>query len=232
MSDSELTIEVPHLILMGDIMNKHMALITADTPPLAPTVNDEMEILTNLMGLSRIIEYNMRVAFEKLNLHHELNLPAPNRFIDLINAIRPYILEKNTIELLEYVRLISNGLVHSDFKKVYINSEKAYDITDTDFNYKKFEPPIYMFKTTITKHGLNVDISKETATDSKGNPIPFKSLKPDGTNEIDVDFQYFYLTGSFIFTYDVLISAYKASVLFKEQMKQSIGKKRLSKNNN
>lgn len=225
MSDSELIIEVPHLKLMGELMSKHMTRITSGPPALHPTVNDEIEILINLMGLSRIIEYNMRVGFEKFNLLHELNLPEPYNFDKLIIAIEPYIHEKNRIELLNYVRLISNGLVHAKFKKVYINTEKAYNISDIDFHYEKFNPPVFMFTTTITEHGLHVDIENERATDSKGNPIPFKSLKPDGTNEIDIDFSYYYMTGSFIFTYDVLITAYKASVLFKEEMKQQKAEK-------
>ena len=55
-------------------------------------------------------------------------------------------------------------------------------------------------------------------------------LEPDGTNDIDIDFKYFYLTGSFIFTYDVLYTAYKDSIVFKEEMKQQISKSNKSQN--
>ena len=142
----------------------------------------------------------------------------------LLISIEPHVIEKNRIKLLDYVRLISNGLVHSDFKKVYLNSKKPYEVDDIDFHYKKFDPPIVMFETTITKNGLNVAVIGDdaTATDSKGNKIPLKVLVPDGTNHIDIDFKYYYLTGAFIFTYDVLYTAYKYSVVFKEKMKQEI----------
>ena len=81
-----------------------------------------------------------------------------------------------------------------------------------------------MFTTMITKNGLNISMNGDEtiAKDSKGNSIPLKVLVPDGTNHIDIDFKYFYLTGSFIFTYDILYTAYKESAVFKEKMKREI----------
>lgn len=224
MNEETITIDTPYFAVLSEVINKHLAIIDVDSPPGPPSVNDEIEILVTLMGLSRIIEYNMRVAFEKFNLHNNLNLSEPATFNDLLISIEPYIVEKNRIKLLDYVRLISNGLVHSDFEKVYLNSKKAYEVDNIDFHYKEFDPPIIMFETTITKNGLSVFVKGDeaTATDTKGNKIPLKVLVPDGTNHIDIDFKYYYLTGTFIFTYDVLYTAYKYSVIFKEKMKKEI----------
>lgn len=226
------TIEVPYFNEITDVINKHLGVVDNDSPPTEPSVNDEIEILINLMGLSRIIEYNMRVGFEKFNTLNNLGLTDPDTFNDLINALEPYIVEKNRIEVLHYVRKISNGLVHSDFKKVYINSKNAYEIDDIGFHYEKFDPPIVYFQSTITKNGLHITVTGDDATakDSKGNEIPTKTLKPDGTNEIDIDFKFFYLTGSFIFTYDILYTAYKFSVNFKEEMKHQKSKSNNSLN--
>jgi len=176
------------------------------------------------MGLSRIIEYNIRVAFEKFNSYHNLNLSEPSNFDDLLKKIGPYIIEKNKLQALDTVRLISNGLVHSDFEKVYFHTKNAYEIKDIDYYYEKFDPPVVLFQSTITKHGLFVTVTGDDASakDSKGNKIPLKVLRPDGTNEIDIDFNYFYQTGSFIFTYDVLYTSYKESIVFKEDMKQQV----------
>lgn len=232
MNERKPTIEVPYFNVITDVINKHLGIINDDSPPISPTVNDEIEILINLMGLSRLVEYNMRVAFEKFNSLSNLNLPEPETFNILIRTLKPYIVEKNRVELLNYVRLISNGLVHSDFKKVYINSKKAYEVEGIDFHYEKFDPPVVMLQTTITKNGLNISVvgDNATAADSKGNQIPVKMLEPDGTNDIDIDFKYYYLTGSFIFTYDVLYTAYKYSINFKEEMKRQTSKSNKSLN--
>ena len=232
MTERPPTIEVPYFNEITNVINQHLGIVDNDSPPVAPSVNDEIEILINLMGLSRIIEYNMRVGFEKFNTLNNLGLADPDTFNDLINALEPYIVEKNKIKVMHFVRKISNGLVHSDFNKVYINSKNAYEVDDIDFHYEKFDPPMVYFKSTITKNGLHIYITGDNATakDSKGNEIPTKTLKPDGTNEIDIDFKYFYLTGSFIFTYDVLYTTYKYSVNFKEEMKHQISKSNNSLN--
>jgi len=217
-------IKAPYLTTLSELINKHLDIVDNDIPANPPSVNDEIEILINLLGLSRVIEYNMRVAYEKLNNHYNLNLPEPHTLNELLEKIEPYITEKNKLKLLDVVRLISNGLVHSNFKKVYLNSKKAYEIDNIDFYYDKFEQPIVMFNGTITQDGFNATIVGDKAfeLDKDGKKVPLKMLEPDGTNDIDVDFDYFYLTGSFIFTYDILITAYKESVVFKEDMKKLI----------
>ncbi len=219
-------IEAPYLNVISELMNKHMEIVDVNIPANPPSVNDEIEILINLMGLSRIIEYNMRVAYEKLNSHYNLNLPKPRTLNSLLENIEPYITEKNKLKLLESVRLISNGLVHSDFKKVYLNSKSAYEIDNIDFLFEKFNQPIVMFDGIITEKGFKATLVGDKAfeLDENGNQVPLKMLEPDGTNDIDVDFNYLYLTGSFIFTYDILFTAYKESVVFKEDMKSLVSK--------
>jgi len=188
-------IEVPHLSLAHDIINKHMSIVDSDSPPNGPSINDELEILIHLMGISRLIEYNMRVGYERLNIKGKLGLPEPFSFKELI----------------------------ADFSKVYSNTKAAYDIDDLSFDQKAFNPPVVYFESTITKNGLNLVVEGDEATthDSKGNPTPTKTLKPDGTNEIHIDFKYYYLTGAFGFTWDVLKLCYSESVVFKRDMTES-----------
>jgi len=215
-------IEVPYLRIVHDIINRHMGVIDSDSPPSAPSINDELELLINLMGISRLVEHNMRVAYEKLNIKAALNLPIPKNFKDLLTQIDPYIKEKNKLRLLDSARLISNGLVHADFAKVYTNTQAAYDIDGLDFDQAGFNPPVIMFETTITNTGLKAVVKGDdvVAYDGKGNEIPVKILVPDGMNEIDIDFKYFYLTGTFGFTWDVLKLAYSETVVFMRDMKQ------------
>ena len=216
-------IEVPYLPNVHEIINRHMAIVDSGSPPTAPSINDELELLVNLMGMSRLIEHNMRVAYEKFNIKAGLNLPARNNFQNLINNIEPYINEKNKLQLLHSTRLISNGLVHADFAKVYLNTQAAYDIEGLEFDQKGFNPPVVMFQTTITSTGLKAFVkgNEVLAYDGNGNEIPVKILLPDGTNEIDIDFKYFYLTGTFGFTWDVLKLAYSESVVFMRDMKKA-----------
>ena len=127
------------------------------------------------------------------------------------------------MSLLDSTRLISNGLVHADFAKVYLNTQAAYNIEGLNFDQAGFNPPVIMFKTTITNTGLNAVVKGDevVAYDGKGNEIPVRILVPDGTNEIDIDFKYFYLTGAFGFTWDVLKLAYSETVVFMRDMKQA-----------
>jgi len=229
MTTKGIQIEVPYFKDLSRLINKHLEIINVDIPPTGiPTSNDEAELLITLMGLSRLIEYNMRVAFEKLNDQYKLKLKEPNTFEDLLKGLEPRVKEKEKIELMHHVRVISNGLVHSDFRKVYLKTKSSYDIKDLNFYYDKFDPPVIRFASTITKYGLNINIEgdKVTAEDNKGNPIPAKALIPDGTNDIDIDFKNYYLCGAFIFTYDVLYNAYSDSIIFKEDMKKVISKKK------
>ena len=216
-------IEVPYLSSVHDIINRHMAIVDSDSPTKAPSINDELELLINLLGISRLVEHNMRIAYEKVNIKYNLCLPTPNSFNELIINIEPYINEKNKLKLLDSTRLISNGLVHSDFSKAYLNTQAAYDIEGLDFDQKCFNPPVVMFQTTITSTGLKVNVKGDdvVAYDGRGNEIPVKILSPDGTNEIDIDFKYFYQTGAFGFTWDVLKLAYSQSVVFMRDMKRA-----------
>lgn len=217
-------IDVPYLPSVHDVINRHMALIYSDSLPSEPSINDELELLINLMGISRLVEHNMRVGYEKLSIKAGLGLPSPGTFKDLLTRIEPYIKEKNKLNLLDSTRLISNGLVHADFAKVYVNTQAAYDIDGLDFDHSGFHPPVVMFQTTITNTGLKAVVKGDevSAYDGKGNEIPVKILVPDGTNEIDIDFKLFYQTGTFGFTWDVLKLAYSETVVFMRDLKKSL----------
>ena len=221
--DEDTSIQIPFLKTVIELMNKHWKLILADGALPTPTVSDELEILLNLMGLSRLIEYNMRVSYEKLNTKGKLGLPDPDNFNELIKNVEPYLTEKEKVKKLHCARRISNGLVHADFKKVYDETKAAYDIVEIEHEFESFDPPNILFTSSVTKDGLHLTIKdgKACGVDSKGKDVPTKTLIPDGTNEIDIDFVYLYQTGAFMFVFDALFQTYKDTAMFLEKLRQS-----------
>lgn len=228
------TYDVPYLVSLTEIINKHLAMVDKDQPVGPPNINDETELLVTLMGLSRMIEYNMRVAFEKFEAIVDEDLGSAHLYKNLLSALEPYSTEKAKFQLLQIARQISNGLVHSNFTQVYEKCKEAYELEDVGLHYSKFDPPIVMFQSTITEHGLHVTVQGDTASakDSKGNEIHTKTLRPDGTNEIDVDFRYFWQTGSFIFAFDVLYAAYSFSVIFRGDVRTLVANSSKSTSDN
>jgi hypothetical protein len=171
-----------------------------------------------------LIEYNVRVTYEQIrNKAVDVDLPdlSKSKYDKILKTLTSIVAEKNKIDLLRSCQHISNGLVHSDFKKVYEYTKSAYSIDGIDFHHPKFELPVVPFETTITSKGLNVVVQGDqvSATDSEGNEIPAKALIPDGTNEIHVDFKYLYQTGAFAFTFDVLLQGYSESVVTMENLR-------------
>ena len=144
-----------------------------------------------------------------------------SKYDTILKNLSSIVLEKNKIKLLRSCQHISNGLVHSNFKKVYEYTKSAYSIDGIDFHHPKFELPVVSFNTTITSKGLNVSVQGDqaSATDSEGNEIPTKTLIPDGKNEIHVDYKYLYQTGAFAFTFDVLLHGYYESVVTMDKLR-------------
>lgn len=219
-----MTIEIPYLIQAKVLINKHMGVVTESDSLVTPSLNDEFEILLHLMGLARLVEHNVRVTYEQIrNKAVDVHLPnlRTSKYNRVLKTLETVVLNKNKMSLLRSCQHISNGMVHSDFKKVYEYTKSAYFISGIDFHHDKFELPVIPFKSTIMSKGLNLVVQGDqvTATDSDGNQIPAKSLIPDGTNEIHVDFKYLYQTGAFAFTFDVLLQGYSESVVTMDRLR-------------
>ena len=117
-----MSIEVPHLIEVTKLINKHMKLVCESESLITPSINDELEILLNLMGLARLVEYNVRVAYEQIH-QKAIDRYLPNlknsKYDTILKTLNSIIVEKNKMALLRACQHISNGMVHSNFAKVY-----------------------------------------------------------------------------------------------------------------
>jgi len=217
-------IEIPYLIKVSSLINKHADAVVNSEALITPSPNDEFEVLVHLMGLTRLVEYNIRVSYEQIRKKAvDVVLPDLRRskYDRVLKTLASVVSEKNKMKLLRSCQHISNGLVHSDFKKVYEYTKSAYTIDGIEFHHPKFDLPVIPFETTITRKGLNVVVRGDqvTATDSEGNTVRAKALIPDGTNDIHIDFKYLYQTGAFAFTFDVLVQGYSESVATMENLK-------------
>lgn len=204
------TIELPFITQIAEMVNRHLARLHAldIATTITPSENDEQEILCALMGLSRLIEHNARIVYERLA--KSLGLQDRHyRYGKLLDAMKPYAKPAEYHQLLVIASHISNELVHSNFGEVYNKTKAAYEINGMEFHQDEFTPLAIEFETTITRYGLHVDLEKLEAHDSHGNPIPFRPRLPGYGHDIAEDFLFFYRTGCFLFTYDVLLTAYK-----------------------
>ena len=210
------TIDVPFIAQTATQINEYLAYINTDPGDRDPrSENDEQSLIFMLTGLGGLIEYNLRAGYQKFARKNSLDKDKFYNYGDLVDAISPYIQKVEGQRLLKISSQIRNKLVHSDFPALYNKTKEAYEIDNAGLQQQKFEPVVHLIQTTITKHGLHLDVSSATAKDSRGNTIPTKRLLPGEGNSITIDFSYFYESGHFIHVYDVLITCYKAFVLFR-----------------
>lgn len=210
---SERTFHIDYLAKLSEIINKY-AKQWQDNSINPSDLNTEMELLTNLNGLSRLIENVMRIAIEfKNGIRNE-------KYYNVLTQSRASGsgLNQDGYHLFIAAKRISDGLVHSDYEKVETQTDLLYKhpTWKKELEQKKYSPD-KIFKTTFTSKGTILDVSTGKATDSEGSPIPVETFIPRKSKKISENFSSFLITGSFFFTYDVLLLAFKKAIIYRDE---------------
>ena len=191
-------------------------IIEAQADPsvdVSPSENDEQELLHVLMGIGRLIEHNVRVGYEKL-AKKKGREPKPFRYESVLRGLEEILPCHPGVALTRQASYITNALVHSNFKEVYRRTEESYALNGVQLYQTNFSLLIDI-DTTITRRGTSLDMKTLTAQDSDGNPVPTKPHLPGYGDSLGQDFLFFYKSGCFLYTYDVLKLAYESTLLFR-----------------
>jgi len=209
--DFSLEVPAPTLIIdkFNEVINRHAQLVWENgTLLLLPSNDDEGEIMGVLFGIGRLVEVNVRIAWETFANQEGLDEDAsPRKYIDILKCIDKYI-ENNTVHLvLNNALSITDGLVHGGFYQAYVQAQKAYEIEDLNLTQSKFIQQT-ITTTVLTSKGLNHHAKTGVTTATDGNPTSHKSFIPSKKNTIEDNFQSFYVAATFVPVYDVLLSSF------------------------
>lgn len=196
---------------------RQIGKVNQTTQQIFPTLNDETELLLTFIGMSRFVEHNLRIYYERKTVKHK-DAPIKSKdYIKIIKDMRGKYISEIGYQLFKNTATISNGLVHSDLQQVKRGTENCYKVKELkdELKHKKISM-IMVAATTITKDGLIVDAKTGKATTQKGVPVPSKVY--DFNKDLDkMDmFNSFYVTAFFVFTFDVLRLAFEQSVRLRE----------------
>ena len=219
MSDTGWTLTVPQLDVLTEVINKHLHLVMADGPIPEPDHNVELELFGGLLGQSRIIEINVRVALELLSKKSPRSLKYARVLQVLENGLVPTPDLKVGFELLRRAARASGGLAHGDFPTVEA-AVKSLRADFPDFDFRRY-PPQKLFTTTLTQHGVNLDASTGSAKDNLGNPVPAESHHDARKSKTyEENFKAFYQSGAFVNVAELLREAYQVAVKLREDIRR------------
>lgn len=212
-------IEVPVLKQAAELMNNYIGVVQRSPPQLyRPTPADEQSMIYVLTGIAGLVEYNVRIAFQRFSRRAKLAKDNYFGYGELLDAFSPHIQLESHRELLKASSRIRNKLLHADFPELYKKTKAAYEITGVEFHQNSFEPLAYIVETTLTRHGVNIDVESGKTVDNRGQTVPSKLLIPGAGDSISVDFQYFYRCGHFLHVYDVLRTTYESVVFLRYEV--------------
>jgi hypothetical protein len=211
------TIEVPFLAQAAEVINAYIRRLEDDSQVgrWKPGPTDEQTMLYVLGGLGGLIEYNVRVAYQRLARRRGLDRDTHFNYADLLDAFSPHIEPAECRELLKAASRIRNKLLHADFPELYKKTKAAYELPHVKFHQDSFRPIVIEVQATLTRNGLHLNMSDGTAKDSSGQPVPSKLLLPGAGDSIPIDFEYFYRSGHFVHVYDVLQTTYESIVFLR-----------------
>lgn len=216
--DFSLEVPAPKAALdrMNEIINRHAQKVWAlEVVPL-PSPDDETEIMALLFGLGRLVEVNVRMAWETFARQEELKEAAsPTAYNDVIKLIDKYIENDPVHWLFKNVLTITDGLVHGNFYQAYVQAQKAYEKDGLDFTQSSFVHQTIV-TATFTAAGLNVDAKTGVATTTSGDPTPHKSFVPSKGKTIEENFEAFYVAATFVPVYDVLLLSFGQAYLYRK----------------
>ena len=73
---------------LTDLINKRIHVLSDMNNCIpTPTIEDEFEVLVALMGVGRLIEYNMRLAWQTYALAKNRKAPSPKEYEDVLSKI-------------------------------------------------------------------------------------------------------------------------------------------------
>ncbi len=208
--DFSLEVPAPKAALdrMNEIINRHAQRMSGDEVVPLPSPDDETELMALLFGLGRLVEVNLRMAWETFARQEGLKEAAsPTAYKDVIKFINRYIKNDPIHWLFKNVLTITDGLVHGNFYQAYVQAQKAYEKDGLDLTQGRFRQQTIVLA-TATAAGLNVDAKTGVATTASGDPAHHKSLVPSKGKTIEENFEAFYVAATFVPVYDVLLSSF------------------------
>jgi hypothetical protein len=211
------TIEVPLLARAAEVMNDYIRTVQDDTQmgKWKPSPSEEQTMILVLSGLGGLIEYNVRIAYQRVARSRQLEREAHFSYADLLDALAPHIQPVPYRELLKAASRIRNKLLHADFGDLYKKTRAAYDLPGIRFHQDSFRPLVLEVSTVLTRKGLILNVEDGTARDSEGSPVFAKRHLPGDGGSIPTDFEYFYRSGHFVHVYDVLRTTYESIVFLR-----------------
>jgi hypothetical protein len=199
---------------INEIINKHSSRIDKEEVP-RPDIEDETELLVTLFGLGRLVEVNVRIAWEIFALNEKIKDPAYRKYNDVLKCIEKHFQPESLHALFRLAMIITDGIVHGDFRQAFEMAKRAYDRDDLELTQEKF-----IFQTIVTtkftKDGLHIDARTGKATTSAGDPIEHTSYVPSKENTIQKNFYSFYISAGFVSVYDVLSKAFERAFHFRK----------------
>ena len=182
------TIEVPLLASAAEAINDYIRRIKDDTVAgrWRPGPSEEQTMILVLSGLGGLIEYNVRIAYQKFARQRKLEQDTHFNYSDLLDALSPHIQPASYRELLKVASRIRNKLLHADFPELYKKTKAAYELPGIKFQQDSFQPLVVEIQTALTRFGLILDVQTATARDSRGHPIPARALLPGAGDSIPI----------------------------------------------
>lgn len=216
----DFTLEVPApkgaLDAINEVVNRHARRIDGGESIPHPSADDELEIMTTLFGLGRMVEVNVRMAWENFCLQEGLAEDSnPKPYIQVINLIDKYLKNDPVHWLFKNALTITDGLVHGNFYQAFVQAQRAYEREDLNLTQDQFVRQTIVLA-TLTAAGLNVDAKTGVATTSAGDPIDHKSYVPSKEKSIEENFESFYVAATFVPVYDVLMVSFQRAYHYRK----------------
>lgn len=214
MAEYDLTLEVPAPKETLDRMNalvNELAKRAFSDDMRRPSGDEETDLLITLFGLGRLVELNVRAAWEMYAINEKTKeTSTPRLYGHVLKNMKVHFTGEPLHFLLRTAMLITDGLVHGNYFQAFSIAKTAYErddlgLTQDGFHYQT------IVTTTFTSEGFVVDAKTGVATTSSGKPIPHKSYVPSREKTYDENFVAFFVSGSFAFVYDVLLEAFSRS---------------------
>jgi len=201
---------------MNEVINSHAIKVWESNDIPVPSENDEAEVMSALFGIARLIEINVRIAWQTFcNQEHLSEESSPSRYINVLKLIDQYLNNDPVHWLYKNALTVTDGMLHGDFHQAYVQAQKAYERKDLGLVQSVFiKQTIAVFKST--GKDLNIDAKTGSVTTVDGQPVPHASFIPSKNKTIEENFRAFYVAGSFVPVYDVLFTAYGRAYHFRK----------------
>ena len=177
----DFTLEVPTpvetLARTDALINKLVQRLDDPNVPRL-TVDEEADLQMSLFGLGRMIEVNVRIAWEVFATNEGLPDPSPSGYKQVLNLFKKHFQPISLHDLFKNAMTITDGLVHGNFYQAFNRAKLAYERDDFGLTQDVFHSQTIV-EAKITDKGVNVDAKTGIATTSDGEPLEHKSYVPN-----------------------------------------------------